>query len=233
MVMISWLYHHNHHHCNHQPSLSFIWIESRKVIFCFFHLDFLEIKVKNYQYIGSHWWMLWPVWHFKIIQGVFFSSILEICFLPKDPGPCKSNVRSWYFDVDTLKCLPLVYGGCLGNRNRFPTLADCAQLCITTSPAEQSLSVTSPANSVLKSFAETARPLKSSSARLSNGAEASRLIINRNARGTFISVHWIWLLPNIRYDYKKIAIMHSNDYCMIWHILHIQCWSFRVVEPLS
>lgn len=108
----------------------------------------------------------------------------EICFLPKDPGPCKSNVRSWYFDVDTLKCLPLVYGGCLGNRNRFPTLADCAQLCITTSPAEQSLSVTSPANSVLKSFAETARPLKSSSARLSNGAEASRLIINRNARAT-------------------------------------------------
>ncbi|XP_003380506.1 putative papilin [Trichinella spiralis] len=45
----------------------------------------------------------------------------SICNLPKDTGPCRAYIPSFYFDRMTQQCQQFVYGGCQGNENRFPT----------------------------------------------------------------------------------------------------------------
>ena len=52
------------------------------------------------------------------------------CQLRPDTGPCKAGTGMWYYDVSQGKCNQFVYGGCLGNANRFATLKDCAAVCV-------------------------------------------------------------------------------------------------------
>jgi hypothetical protein len=42
-------------------------------------------------------------------------------------GPCRSAIRSWYYDAVTATCMPFLYGGCQGNENRFASFDECDQ----------------------------------------------------------------------------------------------------------
>ncbi|CAL1266786.1 unnamed protein product [Larinioides sclopetarius] len=53
----------------------------------------------------------------------------EVCRLPVDPGPCNESHPRWFYDVQSRNCLPFVFGGCNGNRNRFKTSEICLKFC--------------------------------------------------------------------------------------------------------
>ncbi|KAJ6638506.1 Papilin, partial [Pseudolycoriella hygida] len=62
------------------------------------------------------------------------------CLLPKIHGPCTGYYPSFYYDSDRNMCSQFVYGGCLGNNNRFETIEACQELCVvdkTSPPCEQ------------------------------------------------------------------------------------------------
>ena len=54
----------------------------------------------------------------------------ERCSLPKVSGPCNGSQVLWYFDTETKSCDQFVYGGCLGNTNKFDTRDICQQICL-------------------------------------------------------------------------------------------------------
>ncbi|XP_070527125.1 papilin isoform X2 [Cardiocondyla obscurior] len=63
------------------------------------------------------------------------------CFLPKIAGPCEGYHPTWYYDSNRKQCGQFVYGGCLGNANKFKTREECEKLCVTPDdidPCEQS-----------------------------------------------------------------------------------------------
>lgn len=51
------------------------------------------------------------------------------CSQPKVTGPCRSNLRRWWFNGKTKKCERFVYGGCRGNKNNFGVKANCERVC--------------------------------------------------------------------------------------------------------
>ncbi|VDM61275.1 unnamed protein product [Angiostrongylus costaricensis] len=53
----------------------------------------------------------------------------DACTLPKVQGPCSGKHESYYFNSATHSCEKFVYGGCLGNTNRFTTLEECQARC--------------------------------------------------------------------------------------------------------
>lgn len=54
---------------------------------------------------------------------------INSCSLKKDIGPCLAYLEMYFFNVDTAKCERFVYGGCMGNENRFQTLKECESSC--------------------------------------------------------------------------------------------------------
>ncbi|XP_077521556.1 proteoglycan-like sulfated glycoprotein papilin isoform X3 [Amblyomma americanum] len=66
----------------------------------------------------------------------------DACQLPKVVGPCDGQYEHWYFDASTRTCESFMYGGCLGNNNRFVSKDLCEQTCLhqeTLDPCEQSV----------------------------------------------------------------------------------------------
>ncbi|TNN20642.1 Papilin isoform 1 [Schistosoma japonicum] len=57
------------------------------------------------------------------------SSFEEVCQLPKDPGPCTSFQTRYFYDSSASKCRVFLYGGCLGNFNRFLSRKECELAC--------------------------------------------------------------------------------------------------------
>ncbi|GMR58285.1 hypothetical protein PMAYCL1PPCAC_28480, partial [Pristionchus mayeri] len=57
------------------------------------------------------------------------SAPVNKCSLPKEVGPCRSLIASFYFDASTGKCAEFNYGGCHGNANRFTSLPECQREC--------------------------------------------------------------------------------------------------------
>ncbi|XP_069951755.1 papilin isoform X1 [Cherax quadricarinatus] len=55
---------------------------------------------------------------------------MESCHLPRVEGPCTGTVPSWYHDSATGSCKPFVYGGCLGNNNRYNSQQECEEMCV-------------------------------------------------------------------------------------------------------
>lgn len=54
-----------------------------------------------------------------------------ICRLPPQTGPCRAHFRMYYFDETNGQCKQFTYGGCRGNHNKFRTLEDCKQTCVS------------------------------------------------------------------------------------------------------
>nr|CAD7426582.1 unnamed protein product [Timema monikensis] len=55
----------------------------------------------------------------------------EACFLPKIEGPCEGYYPTWHYDAERKQCRQFIYGGCLGNNNKFQTREECDELCVT------------------------------------------------------------------------------------------------------
>ncbi|CAL1675129.1 unnamed protein product [Lasius platythorax] len=53
------------------------------------------------------------------------------CSLPKIAGPCEGYHPTWYYDAGRKQCGQFIYGGCLGNANKFKTREECEELCVT------------------------------------------------------------------------------------------------------
>lgn len=53
-----------------------------------------------------------------------------MCNLPKIAGPCEGYYPTWYFDAERGQCGQFIYGGCLGNANRFKTREECNSQCV-------------------------------------------------------------------------------------------------------
>ncbi|KAI8742948.1 PI-actitoxin-Afv2b [Biomphalaria glabrata] len=53
----------------------------------------------------------------------------DYCTMLPDGGPCEAYMPSYYFDVSSNSCKQFVFGGCLGNPNRFSNEALCLQTC--------------------------------------------------------------------------------------------------------
>nr|XP_023024406.1 papilin-like [Leptinotarsa decemlineata] len=60
----------------------------------------------------------------------------DVCGLPKVRGPCEGYYPVWYYDSKLKNCAPFVYGGCLGNNNRFDTREACMSLCVKDNSAD-------------------------------------------------------------------------------------------------
>ncbi|XP_068083649.1 papilin [Anabrus simplex] len=54
----------------------------------------------------------------------------DSCYLPKIEGPCEGYYPTWYYDVERKQCGQFIYGGCLGNNNKFQTREECEELCV-------------------------------------------------------------------------------------------------------
>ncbi|KAL1512853.1 hypothetical protein ABEB36_002368 [Hypothenemus hampei] len=68
---------------------------------------------------------------------------IERCNLPKVNGSCEGYFLQWYYDKQSRHCSQFVYGGCLGNNNKFETREECTELCSkddSADPCEQSKS---------------------------------------------------------------------------------------------
>ena len=53
----------------------------------------------------------------------------EVCRLTVEAGPCSETHARWFYDPSSFQCLPFVYGGCGGNKNRFKTSEVCLKYC--------------------------------------------------------------------------------------------------------
>lgn len=57
-------------------------------------------------------------------------SISGGCYLPKSVGRCRASEKSWFYNAEDRECEEFVYGGCLGNNNRFESHGACEEKCI-------------------------------------------------------------------------------------------------------
>lgn len=56
--------------------------------------------------------------------------VIDVCQLPQEIGPCKSQVHAYFYNGNTGACETFWYGGCLGNGNRFETEIECQSKCV-------------------------------------------------------------------------------------------------------
>lgn len=68
--------------------------------------------------------------YFTYILTSCSAGFLDICRLPKVQGACEGYYPSWYYDKDRKQCAQFIWGGCLGNANRFETREECQDLCV-------------------------------------------------------------------------------------------------------
>ncbi|XP_065171313.1 papilin-like isoform X3 [Atheta coriaria] len=55
------------------------------------------------------------------------------CKLPKVTGGCERYNPSWFYDQERNHCAQFIWGGCLGNNNRFETSEECIKECVVDS----------------------------------------------------------------------------------------------------
>ena len=54
----------------------------------------------------------------------------DACLLPKVSGPCEGYYPRWGYDTESKSCTQFIYGGCLGNNNRYETKEECEAVCV-------------------------------------------------------------------------------------------------------
>jgi hypothetical protein len=57
------------------------------------------------------------------------ATCVNVCSLPKKPGPCKGSFPRYYFDIKSGECKKFIYGGCQGNGNNFVSKSECEKTC--------------------------------------------------------------------------------------------------------
>ena len=62
-------------------------------------------------------------------QIEYFILFLGVCLLPKETGPCRALIISYFYDKETKQCAQFNYGGCGGNENRFSSMSECQNMC--------------------------------------------------------------------------------------------------------
>jgi hypothetical protein len=62
------------------------------------------------------------------------------CSLAWDGGTCRGAIEAWWHDPSTGVCMPVTYGGCGGNDNRFATRDECIKACRSSSPNDATCS---------------------------------------------------------------------------------------------
>ncbi|KAH8413136.1 hypothetical protein KR009_008196 [Drosophila setifemur] len=74
---------------------------------------------------------------FAVFAAFVVSSLAlkdEICGQPHsrngDTISCEAYIPSWSYDLSNNKCVKFIYGGCLGNDNRFFTKEACEAKCL-------------------------------------------------------------------------------------------------------
>ncbi|CAG2158354.1 unnamed protein product [Oppiella nova] len=73
----------------------------------------------------------------KPIEGPGVDDSSEVvCRLDVESGPCRQTEAFWFYDPQSHNCLPFVYGGCNGNKNRFKTYEVCMRFCSHISPIQ-------------------------------------------------------------------------------------------------
>lgn len=53
----------------------------------------------------------------------------DVCHKPKYSGPCYAYLRRFYYNSETERCEPFIYGGCMANGNNFYSLDQCNRHC--------------------------------------------------------------------------------------------------------
>ena len=53
----------------------------------------------------------------------------DICELPPDGGPCEAYSEQYFYNSTSEACEKFIYGGCDGNKNRFPSIGECERTC--------------------------------------------------------------------------------------------------------
>ncbi|XP_074101561.1 axotactin isoform X2 [Cotesia typhae] len=66
----------------------------------------------------------------EIIPTTTKRTLPDRCLVKTDTGPCKYYIHKWTFNKAENKCRTFVYGGCLGNENRFNSQLECLHYCI-------------------------------------------------------------------------------------------------------
>lgn len=59
----------------------------------------------------------------------FYNLFLEPCLQPAVTGPCRMHSKQFHYDAKEGQCKPFLFGGCLGNSNRFKTEEACQNAC--------------------------------------------------------------------------------------------------------
>jgi len=59
----------------------------------------------------------------------------KVCTLGPETGPCYGAFPMFYYDFLSGLCKEFIYGGCLGNGNRFKTREECQAKCDGSTPA--------------------------------------------------------------------------------------------------
>ena len=54
---------------------------------------------------------------------------IDICKLPVDEGPCEGDFVHYFYNSTSGACEEFIYGGCVGNMNRFSSLVECRREC--------------------------------------------------------------------------------------------------------
>ncbi|XP_054715693.1 papilin-like [Uloborus diversus] len=65
----------------------------------------------------------------SITAAASFITNEDICRLSPDEGHCSYSQSRWYYDAHKGMCLPFVYKGCGGNKNRFKNDELCMRFC--------------------------------------------------------------------------------------------------------
>lgn len=71
----------------------------------------------------------------KTVAGRFVNGD---CQLRKEIGPCRAFIPRFFYNAQTSKCEPFIYGGCWGNANNFKTESLCQSACSGTPPRPKS-----------------------------------------------------------------------------------------------